>query len=237
MEATFDALGYDMEKQLWLLLYALILGAALGVVFDILRISRTFLSVKTENRAIKNVSDTFIFAVSFVEDILFFTVSAITLVLFCFQANRGRARGFILFGTAVGFLLYMQTVGRLTRLASEAVARFVWAVIGFTVKRMIMPMARAVSRLARFIYKKTLGRAAGAVRGKVRTIGALFKEKRKARMEARRASKTKGTRDEPGTIINTGKARNTPRVLVYDNYTCKRPNTLQQSGRGAGKVN
>lgn len=237
MEVALDALGYDMEKQLWLLLYSLILGAALGAVFDILRISRTFLSVKTENRAIKNVSDTFIFAVSFIEDILFFTVSAITLVLFCFQANRGNARGFILFGAAVGFFLYMQTVGRLTRLVSEAVAHFMWTVIGFTLRRIIMPIARAVSRLAGFVYRKTLGRAANAVRGKVRSMRALYRQRRKARLEARRASKTKGIRDEPGTFINTGKARNTPRVLVYDNYTCKRPNTLQQSGRGAGKVN
>ena len=237
MEAAFDALGYDIEKQLWLLLYSLILGAALGAVFDILRISRTFLSVKTENRVIKNMSDTVIFAVSLVEDILFFTLSAVTLVLFCFQANSGRARGFILFGVAVGFSLYMQTAGRLTRLVSEAIARFMWAVIGFFAERVIVPIFKNISRLAKYVYRKTLGRAVSAAVLKIRSLYAGYQKRRYVGRRAVRSSKTKGIRDEPGTFVNTGKARNTPRVLVYDNYTCKRPNTLQQSGRGAGKVN
>ena len=158
MEAV--KLGLDMMWQLNLLFYSLILGAILGAFFDLMRISRVFLSLKGEAKAVSMVSETVLTVVSFIEDIVFFTVSAAAIVVFCFHANGGSARSFILLGSLGGFFLYLSTLGRLTRLISHALANLIYRLLAFVFRRIVLPILFFIRRLATRIYKITLGRAA-----------------------------------------------------------------------------
>ena len=54
---------------------------------------------------------------------MIFTVSACTVVLFLHSTNRGIGRGYLLFGAGVGFILYLATLGQLTKLFFAAVSR------------------------------------------------------------------------------------------------------------------
>ncbi len=158
-------LGFDMALQLNLLLYSLILGAFLGAFFDIMRISRVFLSIIFSEKAGCAVSKTVMTVVSFFEDIIFFAVSAAVTVLFCFQANGGSARGFILLGMLGGFSLYLLTLGRLTKLVSEALSKLIYRLLTFVLRRILSPIAVLLGRLAAGLYTKTIGRAVIFVSG------------------------------------------------------------------------
>ena len=71
MQYVYDFLGYDIKDQLWLLFYALILGAALGVVFDFLRATRVFLGCRDSTLETRTLPEPFVFAVCLIEDIFF----------------------------------------------------------------------------------------------------------------------------------------------------------------------
>ncbi len=158
-------LGFDMALQVNLLLYSLILGAFLGAFFDLMRISRVFLSIFFSEKTGHTVGNTVIAVVSFFEDIIFFAVSAAVTVLFCFQANGGSARGFILLGVLGGFSIYLFTLGRLTKLISEAISRLIYRLLSFVFRRILSPIAVFFRRLAAKLYKTTLGRAVSFVAG------------------------------------------------------------------------
>ena len=167
-------LGFDMALQLNLLLYSLILGAFLGAFFDIMRISRVFLSIFFSEKTDHAVSKTVIAVVSFFEDIIFFAVSAAATVLFCFQANGGSTRGFILLGMLGGFSLYIFTVGRITKLVSKAVSSIIYRLLSFVFRRIFSPIAVFFSRLAIRLYKITLGRSVSFIAG---TLHHIYTEK------------------------------------------------------------
>ncbi len=219
-------LGLDMTWQLHLLLYSLVLGLFLGAFFDIMRISRVFLSLRGEGKTARIVSDTVLVVVSFIEDIIFFTVSAAVLILFCFQANGGTARSFILLGTAGGFAFYLLTVGRLTKLISDALSRLIYRLLDFILRRIIFPIAAFIRRSVKRIYKKTLGRAVSFIGTKLRHIYTEKSSRELTTFASRQFIKTKGLRDETGTDVHTGKARNISRVPVYDNNARKRPDRV-----------
>ncbi len=211
-------LGFDMAWQWNLLLYSLILGVILGVFFDIMRISRVFLSLHGTGRIARLASQTFLTAVSFIEDVIFFVVSAITLVLFCFQANGGSTRGFILFGVIGGFFIYLQTVGRLTKLISNTLARLIYRLLSSVWHRILMPIARTILHLILKLYKHTLGRAVDRV---LTWRHKHYTEKSAGELTlycSRLFIKTKGLQDETGTDVHTGEARNIFRVPVFHNH-------------------
>ncbi len=213
------ALAFDLTLQWKLLFYSLIVGGSLGVFFDILRFTRAMLRVSDASKLIGKVSDITLVIVSFIEDILFFSVSAVTLVLFVFKANDGRFRSFVLIGTLVGFFLYLGTVGRLTRLIFDVTAKIVWAILNFIFTKIIFPPLRLLKRFARFVYKFTVSRLVRFI--KPRWQGFL--------------KKLKGTRDETSSIINTGEACNIARVRIYDNHPCKRSAPVQPAGGRTAK--
>ena len=163
MQYVYDFLGYDIESQLTLALYALMLGASLGAFFDVLRITRVFLAYRTDGVHQDTAMQKVLFALCLIEDVAFAVISAVVLVLFCFKANGGTSRGYILFGALVGFSLYLLSIGRLTRMVSKALAKAFHALLSFLTKRVILPVVACVDKILRTLYKKTFGRAYACV--------------------------------------------------------------------------
>lgn len=227
-----NSLVFDALWQWKLLLYSLLVGVAIGVLFDVMRFSRVMLTAPHGGKYLEKISSTVVFIVSIVEDVLFFVISAVTLVIFVFSANDGSFRGFILLGALVGFTFYLQTVGRLTSLIFFTLSKFLWAVIITVYTKIIMPPVGFIIRILRKIYKNTISRFILFIKEKIKK---LKKRCAKAKKAARLSRKRKGILlDEAGAFINTREACNTARVPIYDNHPCKRSAAVQQSGRRAG---
>ena len=109
-------------------LWAVALGAALGVVYDWFRIGR-ILRQKW-------------WLTVFLEDLLFSLIAAFA-TAFCFTLTHyGQVRLFLLIGEALGFIIYFNTVGVLVAKQARLTARFLRWIRGL------------LARLRRFLGKK-----------------------------------------------------------------------------------
>ena len=90
-------MGISLTAQTAYFLWSLVLGAALGVLYDGVRAARMVLRAGRIHTTIS--------------DIVFFAVCGVLTSLFALPFNKGDVRAFILFGEAVGFLAYRLTLG------------------------------------------------------------------------------------------------------------------------------
>ena len=111
---------YQTQGELFAMLaVSLAVGLGLGCLYQLLRFLRAILSPRSGQ------GTTPLFrVVLFWEDILFAVVSSVAVILLCYYTNDGALRWPIIGGMAGGFFVYVQTLGRLTVKAEDALARF-----------------------------------------------------------------------------------------------------------------
>jgi spore cortex biosynthesis protein YabQ len=90
-------MGISLSAQTAYFLWSLVLGVALGMLYDVIRAARMVLRAGKIHVLIS--------------DIVFFTVCGVITSLFSLPFNKGDVRAFILFGEAVGLLTYRITMG------------------------------------------------------------------------------------------------------------------------------
>ena len=98
-EELYSGMFLGTALELRLFFASILLGALLGALYDLFRALR--LCLKHPKAAV------------FAEDVLFVTVSALSIYVFCTELCRGRLRFFVMLGAAAGFGIYLSTLGRL----------------------------------------------------------------------------------------------------------------------------
>ena len=157
-----------------LYIFALILGAFLGLLYDLFRITRVFLGMHYSRRAAKRLESIrlplldprkkrkesrALGVVIFLEDLLFCLMAAVSLILLFYGGNNGKFRVFALFCTAGGFLLYRVTLGRAVMLFSEVIAFALETFARYAVFFLLFPLRWSgglVCRLAKRMTKRIL---------------------------------------------------------------------------------
>lgn len=125
-EELYSGMFLGTALELRLFLASILLGALLGALYDLFRALR--LCLKHPKAAV------------FAEDVLFVTVSALSIYVFCTELCRGRLRFFVMLGAAAGFGIYLSTFGRLVvRFNSSVVktAKKALLVIGKVLKKFL----------------------------------------------------------------------------------------------------
>lgn len=79
-------------------LYSIIMGAAVEIVYDLFKI----------DRALFKRNKVFIF----LSDILFWIITSFILFSFCVVFSNGQIRGYIIFGTLIGFIIFRLTFSK-----------------------------------------------------------------------------------------------------------------------------
>ena len=90
-------MGFSLADQTVYFLYSLLFGVMLSALYDVVRILRFMGFTKLWQIILT--------------DILYFFVCAVLTVLFALPFNKGSVRYFVLFGEAVGFIVYRFTLG------------------------------------------------------------------------------------------------------------------------------
>lgn len=171
---------YDMAQSWRIFFASLVIGGALGVLYDILRLSRLFLTIparvadssgprglfrmtdkisaknddtsaSTVTKAVVKADSAIVTIVAFVEDILFFTAAACVVAVFDFNANTGVSRGYLLVGAAAGFAAYLATVGRLTWLLGGVIVGAIRWFVRLIIELFGLIWRRLILPPARFI--------------------------------------------------------------------------------------
>ena len=88
----------SIQNEMMLLGSAVLLGAALMLLYDVIRICRRILP-----RGIILVS---------IEDVIYWIVFGVAVFILLYRENDGAVRGFIVGGIAAGLFLYYQLLGR-----------------------------------------------------------------------------------------------------------------------------
>lgn len=90
---------FSISEECILFLLSTVMGAGLGILYDIFRIIRIIFPFASKKSAV------------FVEDILFMLISGAAVFLYAAVMCRGQVRFFCILGTFLGFLLYITAVG------------------------------------------------------------------------------------------------------------------------------
>ncbi len=117
-----------VADQTIMFLQACLLGFVLGFFYEIFRILR--LMFKTGATAV------------FVQDLLYWSASALVSFLFIVTVNSGQLRIFLLLGIIIGMIIYYFTLGALIMKASKAIIGFIRRVFRFLYRRIVTPMQR-----------------------------------------------------------------------------------------------
>lgn len=132
----------NVNAQTVIFLQSLLLGAALGLFYDMFRILR--LTVPAPS------------AVVFAEDLIYFVFCAFVTFLFMMNTIYGSVRIFVLLGELLGASLYYFTVGAAVMKAAGALIRAVKWVLRLLYRLFVLP----VIRLFCWVGKKLAGKTA-----------------------------------------------------------------------------
>ena len=102
---------FSLSYECLIFLYSVILGAFLGVVFDVFRVIRAIVLHNS-------------FIVAF-EDIIFILIWAFSLVVFSVELSGGIIRFFCFAGTFLGFAIYFFTIGKIVITIIRKISLFI----------------------------------------------------------------------------------------------------------------
>lgn len=145
----------SQKGLLLLFLYSCATGGVLGLIYDAIRVVRVMIAMSNEeylqrelpwiHRRVlladgKGVGRAVTAVVTGVCDFTFMIIFAIALILVAYSENMGRMRWLIPTGAMIGFTLYYQTVGRLTRKITHLAAFLVRAVLTYIYTLAALPV-------------------------------------------------------------------------------------------------
>lgn len=175
-------------------LFSLVFGAALGAVYDVFRILR--IAIPFGKIAI------------FIQDLLFFLLSALLTFAFMLYESSGMVRIFIIFGELLGATVYYFTLGVIVIKSSKAIIGFFKAVFSAIFCFIFKPIGRFIKFLAgkihnlknsaiillkkRFkVFKFSLQQRRGVLYNQIKLNKA--KKRAKKRLSKKKSSKRKGS--------------------------------------------
>lgn len=165
--------GLSNGNQALTFLMSLPLGAALCLLYDVLRIMRIFSGRGrtcsrpqeecSKNNGVKRgrkESDTAATVIIAVEDVLYSVLALFIVCSYFLLYCNGEVRGYVLVGSAVGFLLFRLTLSRLFVRAGTALLKLSSVVLGFLLKpaRFVMDALDKAVGLAQRNIKKIFKR-------------------------------------------------------------------------------
>ena len=100
-------MGYDVLSQEEIFMYACVLGALLGVLYDMFRIVR--------------LADNWKAWQIFLQDILYFVISGLITFVFLLTFNNGIVRIHVICGELMGWIVYYITIGEIVYRCSSGI--------------------------------------------------------------------------------------------------------------------
>ena len=108
------------ERQGLLLLYSLLLGISLGILFGLFKLPLNIAKELIKKR-------TFKFTADLVCDIIISVVYTLAVVIFIYAANEGVIRYFMIAASFIGLLLYHFSLGRILNKLAAVIAQPIYA--------------------------------------------------------------------------------------------------------------
>lgn len=121
---------FSVSQQTAAFLLSVLLGAALGVVYDCFRVARILLPPLAKPKP------------TFFEDVLFWLIYGFCVFCFAAAAARGQVRVFMFLGSVLGFTLYILTLGNLITGVIKSIVAAVYKVLHKVYSMLIEPIVK-----------------------------------------------------------------------------------------------
>lgn len=132
----------SINNQLFLFLLSVFFGFVIGFFYDFLVIFR---------KIIKH----FKFMVQ-IEDLIYWTISALLLFFIMLKENHGEIRGFLILGSFIGMILYFFAVSKIFLKISDKILSLIKKILIVTFKILFTPIGY-VLKLFKKIFDLTIG--------------------------------------------------------------------------------
>lgn len=125
----------NLPSEVYAFLWSILSGVLAGLIFDIFRISRKF--IKTND------------IITYIEDIAFWMVVGIIMLLTAFYFNNGEIRGYIFLGMFLGATLYFLTISNFFMKMVSIILSYLIKIITYISKLIYKPIAF----ICKLVYK------------------------------------------------------------------------------------
>lgn len=136
---------FSVSQQTAAFLLSVLLGAALGVVYDCFRVARILLPPIAKPKP------------TFCADILFWLIYGFCVFCFAATAARGQVRMFMFLGSVLGFTLYILTLGNLITGVIRSIVTAVYRVLHKVYSAVIEPIVKLLrtfcQKVSRFFVR------------------------------------------------------------------------------------
>ena len=156
-------MGISVSQQTMTFLQSLLLGAALGMLYDVFRILRLLIPSGK--------------VISFVEDIVYFLLCGVISFAFLIAVNNGIIRAYLLAGELLGAVLYYFTLGKFIYRIADKIITLIKKFLALLYRIFLSPFVRLFQAIAHGICHMA---------GKVRKKFAKNAIKSKYRLKERR---------------------------------------------------
>ena len=129
----------SLADQLYVLSLSLLMGASLGVLYDVFKVMR----LVGLNGAV----------IVFFEDILFFLISTVTVFSFYMQVTDGKFRVYPLVFAVIGFAIYFLTLEKIVFFVIKKIYGFFTLIFGFIYKKIVLFAFLKLRKLAKLILR------------------------------------------------------------------------------------
>ncbi len=126
-----------LSGQLLEFFYAALMGAALGVLYDVFKVLRL-------------IGLNFRLA-AFIEDVLFFLIATVTVFSFYMQVTDGKFRIIVLVAAFLGFVLYSITIERPIFFIIRKIYDIISKIFAFIYKKIVLPLFKLLLKLLKWI--------------------------------------------------------------------------------------
>ena len=134
---------FTTTEQTNLFLLSILVGALLGVVYEIFRVIR--ITLPHNDIAV------------FFEDLLFSFIWGFSMLIFVIELGRGELRLFFVIGNIIGFVLYFLTVGNVVNRVIRTLARAVKWLFSLILRTFVRPVGRFFNALYIMLKPKKRG--------------------------------------------------------------------------------
>ena len=136
---------FSVSQQTASFLLSVLLGAALGVVYDCFRVARILLPPLAKPKP------------TFFEDILFWLIYGFCVFCFAASAARGQVRVFMLLGSLLGFTLYILTIGNLITGVIRSIVTTVYKILHKVYSALIEPIVKLMRAFCQKVFRFFVG--------------------------------------------------------------------------------
>lgn len=117
-----------LADQVYIFLSSIVIGAIMGVIFDFFRALRR--KGNTKNILV------------YIQDIIFWFIIAVIIIVSSFIINNGELRGYMLIGYILGVLVYMLMLSKYIKLLFGIIFDFIEKIFGY----ILLPVEKLITK-------------------------------------------------------------------------------------------